>query len=504
MTASQSSGSLDSLNGTRSNKSFAIVGAGMAGILSAIKLIEAGFSDIAIFEKADEVGGTWRENRYPGVACDVPSHLYCYSFEQKPDWSHVFSSGSEIFNYFKGVAIKYGIYEKINFGCQVTQMRFKDGLWHISTDSGKSAVVNYVIAATGVLHHPKYPEIDGIGDFKGDMFHTARWPDGYSLKGKRVGIVGTGSSAVQIVASSVDVVDQLYLFQRTPQWVLGMPNDEVDAATAEKLKSNPEELQKMRNEISDTFTAYFADAVVDADSPAAKMLQDSCIYNLEFNVPDPELREKLRPDYKAACKRLIVSPNFYQAISKINAHLITDGISKISDSSVILDTGESIQLDTLVLATGFKVDAFLRPMDVYGDGGTALDDLWNPRPYAYMSIMVPKFPNLFMLNGPNGPVGNFSLIDVAEIQVNYCLQLIREVSERGADIVEPKVGATEDFESRRVEATKKTVWVTGCKSWYLDDRGVPSVWPWTMEKFREDMATPVIEDFIFDSVSSTV
>jgi cation diffusion facilitator CzcD-associated flavoprotein CzcO len=481
---------------------FVIIGAGMAGILSAIKLKEAGFHNIEIFEKEGDVGGTWRENRYPGVACDVPSHLYCYSFEQKPDWSHVFSEGSEIFNYFKNVAIKYGVYDSIKFKLEVTKLELKDGLWNVTTSDGKNTTANYVIAATGVLHHPKYPDIEGIDLFKGDIFHSARWPEGYSLKNKKVGVVGTGSTAVQIVAASIEDVDQMYLFQRTAQWVLGVPNDVIDEQTREKLKNSPDELQKMRDEISRTFTAYFADAVVNAESKEANMLQESCLFNLEFNVPDPVLREKLRPNYKAACKRLIVSPNFYQAISRTNAHLITDHIVRITESGIEIDTGETIGLDTIVLATGFKVDAFLRPMTVVGEDSLKLDDVWNPRPYAYMSIMVPKFPNLFLLNGPNGPVGNFSLIDVAEIQVDYCLQLIERAIEDGDQLVEPKTEATQDFEARRVEATKKTVWVTGCNSWYLDDRGIPSVWPWTMEKFRDDMKQPILDDFIFEKVPS--
>ncbi len=476
---------------------FVIVGAGMAGILAAIKLKDGGFNNIEIFEKADDVGGTWRENRYPGVACDVPSYLYSYSFEQKPDWSHIFSEGGEIFSYFKDVAKKYGLYQAIKFNLEVTDLELVGGSWKVTTSDGNSTTADFVIAATGVLHHPKYPEIDGLDLFSGDIFHSARWPEGYSLKKKRVGVVGTGSSAVQIVAASIDEVDQLYLFQRTPQWVLGIPNDTVDEQTRIKLKNSDDELQKMRDQISQTFTAYFADAVVDAQSQEAKMLQESCLFNLEFNVPDTELREKLRPNYKAACKRLIVSPNFYQAICRPNAHLVTDHIQRITDSGIEIKTGEIIDLDTIVLATGFKVDAFLRPMNVTGQDGLVLNEAWSPRPFAYMSIMVPKFPNLFMLNGPNGPVGNFSLIDVAEIQVNYCLQLIDQALEDGCQLVEPKAQATEDFETRRVEATQKTVWVTGCNSWYLDDRGVPSVWPWTMEKFREDMKVPNFDDFIF-------
>lgn len=251
----------------------------------------------------------------------------------------------------------------------------------------------------------------------------------------------------------------------------------------------------LRDELNAGFVQSFANAVVDADSPALWALQKTARANLEDKVTDPELREKLRPDYRAGCKRLIISPNFYDAIQRPNAHLITERIAGVEPDGVRTADGRLHRLDVLVLATGFRVDRFLRPIEVIGRGGVRLDDLWAQRPFAYLSVTVPDFPNLFMLNGPNGPVGNFSLIDVAEAQFAYLMQLIELLSDGRCQQVSATREATDRFEADRVEAAKTTVWVTGCRSWYLDDRGVPAVWPWSFTRFREVMEHPALADY---------
>ena len=234
----------------------------------------------------------------------------------------------------------------------------------------------------------------------------------------------------------------------------------------------------------------FAKAVVDADSPQIKVVEDMCIANLEQSVTDPELRERLRPDYRAACKRLVVSPDFYAAIQRPNAELVTDPIERIEPGGVRTDDGRLHELDVLVLATGFQTDAFTRPMAVTGRDGVALDAVWSERPNAYLSISVPGFPNFFMLNGPNGPVGNFSLIEVAELQFAYIMQLIDRLRSGECREIDATARAMDEFEAARVEATKHTIWVTGCRSWYLDDRGVPASWPFSFDRFRAEMSAP--------------
>jgi cation diffusion facilitator CzcD-associated flavoprotein CzcO len=474
---------------------FAIIGAGMAGILSAIKLLEAGLDDFTVYEKAERVGGTWRENTYPGVACDVPSHLYSYSFELNPEWSHLFAPGDEILAYFERVAAKHDLDRYIRFGDEVVRCDYDKGRWHLETAAGHTDDVDVVIAATGVLHHPRYPDIEGLDAFAGAVFHSARWDHDVSLENKRVGIIGTGSTAVQIVAAIVDQVGHLDLFQRTAQWIMPQLNPEYSEEEKAAFRQNPEQMAMLHDTLSQLFEESFASAVVDAESPQIKMIEEACLTNLETNVVDPELRERLRPDYRAACKRLVISGDFYDAIQKPNAELVTAGIERVEPGGVRTVDGELHELDVLVLATGFRVDAFMRPMEVTGRNGVTLEKVWADRPVAYLAISIPDFPNLFMLNGPNGPVGNFSLIEVAELQFGYIMQLVDKL--RSGECVEISASheALDEWEAAREEAAQKTVWVTGCRSWYLDDRGIPAAWPWPFRHFREEMAAPKLEHY---------
>ncbi len=467
----------------------AVIGAGMAGILSAIKLKEAGLTDFTVYEKADRVGGTWRENTYPGLSCDVPSHLYSYSFAPSPEWSHRYSPGAEIQAYFERIAREHDIERQTRFGDEVRSCRFTDGKWHIETARGHRDQFDVVIAATGVLHHPKLPDIEGLDEFEGTMFHSSRWDHDVALDGARVGIVGTGSTAVQMMSALVTRVAKLSLFQRTAQWVLQQDNPPYADEQREAFRADPARLTELRGQLTELFDT-FANAIVDAESPEMQMIAEACRANLDDKVRDPDLREKLRPDYQAACKRLIISPDFYDAIQRPNAELVVEGIERVEPAGVRTCDGRLHELDVLVLATGFKTDAFMRPMTVVGRNGQTLEEVWPDRPSAYLSISIPGFPNFFMLNGPNGPVGNFSLIEVAELQFAYIMQLIDRLRSGGCREISATQEAMEEFEAARVEATKKTVWVTGCRSWYLDDRGVPATWPWAFDRFRAEMQAP--------------
>ncbi len=466
-----------------------VIGAGMAGILSAMKLRDAGFDDVTIYEKGEGFGGTWRENTYPGLSCDVPSHLYSYSSVANPAWTRRFASGAEINAYFGDVARRHGLEAITRFGEEVTSCRFTDGSWHLVTSTGARAEVDVVLAATGVLHHPNIPTFEGLDSFGGHAFHSARWDHDVVIDRRRVGVVGTGSTAVQITGAVVDRASSLTLFQRTAQWIMPMDNPFYSDEERAGFRQDPERMAQVRRDWSKIYTEGFADALVNAESPEMKVLEDLCRKNLEENVTDPFLREKLRPSYRAACKRLVLSDNFYDAIQRPNARLVTEGIVRIVPQGVLTDDGRVHELDVLVLATGFKVDQFVRPTKVLGEGGIDLDAVWAEGPKAYLSIGVPGFPNFFLLNGPNGPVGNFSLIDVAELQIDYILPLLSRIRDEGAQIA-PSAAATERFEVSRREAAKKTIWMTGCKSWYLDRHGIPATWPWGFTRFREVMAAP--------------
>jgi cation diffusion facilitator CzcD-associated flavoprotein CzcO len=468
---------------------FVIIGAGMSGILSGIRLREAGFDDWVIYEKGDRVGGTWRENTYPGIACDIPSHLYSYSFAPNAEWSHRYSPGDEIQAYFERVARERGVIDAIRFGEEVVRCVFEDGRWRIRTARGLEDEADFVIAATGVLHVPNVPDLPGLDDFAGACFHSARWDHSVPVDGRRVGVVGTGSTAIQMTSALVDRVAHYSLFQRTAQWIMPQENPPYGEAEKEAFRREPESMRRTYADISNLFHG-FSNGLVDADSPQMRAIEQACRANLETNVVDPELRERLRPDYRAACKRLVLSPDFYQAIQRPNAELVTAGIERVEPEGVRTRDGRLHALDVLVLATGFRVDRFLRPMEVIGRDGLTLEEAWAQRPVAYLSISIPGFPNLFMLNGPNGPIGNFSLIEVAELQFEYILQLVESVRSGDCREISASERATREFDDRRVEAAKSTIWASGCRSWYLDDRGVPTSWPWTWDRFREEMAKP--------------
>lgn len=474
---------------------FIIIGAGMSGILSAIKLREAGYDDFAIYEKADRLGGTWRENTYPGIACDVPSHFYSYSFAPNPEWSRRFAPGAEIRSYFEDVAHRYEVDSRIQFGKEITRCAFEDGRWTVQTADGATDTADFIIAATGVLHHPNYPDIEGLDSFEGSAFHSARWDHGVPLAGKRVGVIGTGSSAIQIVAALVDKVGELTLFQRTAQWITPMENLPFSEEEKAEFRKHPERMEEIRSQVARAFTDGFANVLIDSESPVLQLIHDTCEANLENSVKDPELREMLRPTYRAACKRLILSEDFYDAIQRPNAKLVTERIERVEKSGVRTGDGELHELDVLVLATGFHVENFVRPMEVTGRGGVLLDDTWKDGPTAYMAVSVPDFPNFFMLNGPNGPVGNFSLIEVAELQFGYIMQLAEQVRSGACNEVSVSAAAMERFDAERREAARTTIWNTGCKSWYLDANGLPTAWPFTWDRFRDEMSAPRLADY---------
>ncbi len=341
---------------------FIIIGAGMSGILSAIKLKEAGLDNFAVYEKADRLGGTWRENTYPGITCDVPSHFYSYSFAPNPDWSRRFPPGAEIQAYFEDVARRHGVESRIRYGVEIVRCAFENGRWKVESADGSTDEGDFVIAATGVLHHPAYPDIEGLDSFAGAVFHSARWNHDAAVAGKRVGVVGTGSSAIQIVGALVDRVAELVLFQRTPQWIAPIENPAYSEEEKAAFRQHPEAIERLRSEVSRMITEGFSNHLADVSSPQLQAIHDACVANLENSVKDPVLREKLRPSYRAGCKRLIMSENFYDAIQRPNAKLVTEGIERVEKSGVRTRDGKLHELDVLVLATGFRVDRFVRPM----------------------------------------------------------------------------------------------------------------------------------------------
>ena len=300
---------------------------------------------------------------------------------------------------------------------------------------------------------------------------------------------------MQITGALAHRASHYALFQRTAQWVLPVEQIEYTAEQREQFRTDADVLRALHDELATSFNDGFATRILDADSGLVDELEQQCTEHLESHVRDPELREKLRPSYRAACKRLVISHNFYQAIQHPNAELVTGAIERVEPAGIRTADGRLHELDVLVMATGFHVDRFMRPMTIAGIDGVLLDDVWKDRPSAYLAVGVPGFPNFFMLNGPNSPVGNFSLIQTAELQFDYVMQLVDSVRDGSLDVAMPTPEAAASFEDERVEAAKKTVWATGCRSWYLDDRGIPFSWPFPFSRFRAEMAAPRLEDF---------
>jgi len=475
---------------------FIIMGAGMAGVMAAINLKKEGYKNIVIYEKGHTLGGTWRENTYPGLTCDVPSHGYTYSFEPNPEWSHRYPPGAEIQSYFEKTSAKYGINELTQYNQEITSCNYIDGQWHIETKHGRKDVADIVIAATGVLHVPSYPNIEGIDDFEGAIFHTARWDHSVPLDGKRVAVIGTGSTGAQIVSGLYKRASKLSQFQRTAQWIMHSDNPAYTEEEKEAFRTDPVLLKSMQNSPeSNAMIEWFTNAIIDPDSEGMQKLEDTVRENLESKVKDPVLREKLRPNYRAVCKRLIFSEDYYEAIQGPNSELITEGIDRIEAKGIRTVDGELHEFDVIALATGFKADRFMRPMGITGKNGVTVEQLWAKRPRAYLAISMPDFPNFFMLNGPNGPVGNFSLIDIAESQWGYIQQLIDLVAEGKCQEIDVKHESLDQFDIDRIAAAKTTIWATGCNSWYLDAEGVPATWPWSRERFKEEMAAPKLEAY---------
>ena len=480
----------------RTDLRYVIFGAGMSGMLAAIKLREKGTRNFTVYEKADRVGGTWRENTYPGLHCDVPAHAYTYSFEPNPDWSRWLAPGPEIQDYFERVSTKYGLESHIEFNKEVVRCEFVAGRWHIETKRGDRDVADIVIAATGVLHHPRTPRIKGMDTFKGALFHSARWDHSAQLDDARIGIIGTGSTGVQIVSALSKRARKLVHFQRTPQWIMPVESPVFSEEEKAVFRASPALLAQVQHDPRlESNIERFSVAITEPDSDAMRGIEETVREHLETAVRDPALREKLRPDYKVACKRMIYATDFYEAVQRDNVEVILEDVREIEATGIRDSSGKLHELDVIVLATGFHAHQFMRPMRVIGRDGADLEQLWKVRACAYMAITMPNFPNFFMLNGPNAPVGNFSLIEIAEHQWHYIERLIALVETGACQQVSVTQESFEGFEKARIAAAKKTVFATGCDSWYLDAEGVPATWPWTRAQFKAEMAAPKLDAF---------
>ena len=473
----------------------AIIGAGFSGIGAIIKLREHGYTDLTCFEKGDRIGGTWRDNHYPGLSCDVPSHWYSYSFELNPNWSHRFSYGPEIWDYMNRIADKHDVKRDIRLNTCVTDLAYLGPQWRLTTDDGGVEIFDIVIAATGVLVNPAYPDIKGLDSFAGEKWHTARWRDDVSLKGKRVGIIGTGSTSCQIVGAVAEEVGHMDVFQRTPHWVAPLPQMKYSSFWRFMLKYTPGLQMTIRKLMRWYMEQTFAKATL-GDERQQRLIQEQCERLLKEQVPDPELRAKLTPNYKATCKRMIFCSDFYPALMRDNVDLVTEGIAEIVPEGIKTKDGALHKLDILLLATGFHAADFILPTKVTGEDGKDLGAFWNGSPRAHRALTFPGFPNFFMLEGPTGVIGNTSLIDLSEYQIAYMIGCLNKMKSDRIAVIAPTQDAYDAYNAYLAKGVGATTWATGgCDSWYLDASGTPNIYPYFPKQYRKEMLQPRFEEF---------
>jgi cation diffusion facilitator CzcD-associated flavoprotein CzcO len=455
----------------------AIVGAGFSGLCMAIRLKQEGIEDFVVLERADEVGGTWRDNTYPGCQCDIPSTLYSFSFAPNPDWSRFYPLQSEIRDYLNRCARDFGVLPHIEFGHEVIDAGWDEDAhrWRLETSGGASLTADVLVGGMGGLSTPTAPDIAGLEDFQGIVFHSAEWDHGHDLTGERVAVIGTGASAVQFVPMIQPQVGRLHLFQRTPAWVMPDMDRRITGAERRLFRRIPAAQRAVRAAIYVLQEATVLGTIVDRR--LSKGLEFLARRHLKTQVRDPELRAKLTPDYIIGCKRITLSNTFYPALCEPNAELVTDPIREIRANSIVTADGTEREVDTIILGTGFKVHdnpAFAR---VRGRDGRTLGETWQGSPRAYLGSTIAGFPNLFLLVGPNSAGGYNSIIFTTEAHVNYALDAIRAMDRRGLRSVEVRSDVYDAFAREAERRLAASVWnAGGCASWYLDENGRNGVW----------------------------
>jgi len=463
----------------------AIIGGGMSGLCMGIALRQAGLEDFVIYEKGANIGGTWWENTYPGVACDVPSHLYSYSFEPNPDWSHVYSPGGEIQRYFEHCATKYGLWPHIRLGREVTDARFDEGSnrWRLTTGDGEQDIADVLVSAIGALHVPKFPDIEGLDSFAGTMIHSAAWNHDLDLSGRRVAIIGSAASAVQIVPAIVDKAAHLDLFQRTPNWIIPRLDRAYPASWKRAFRNFPFLGRLHRWQLYWMLESRFP--LFLRRNRRNEQEKQLALRHLEAQVPDPELRAKLTPDYPPGCKRILVSDDFYPALTRETVDLVTDPIARIEADGIVTADGTLHRADVIILATGFRTTDVPRT-EITGRGGLTLREAWKDGMAAHRTVAVPGFPNYFTLLGPGSGLGHSSIIFMVEQQVRYVLQCIWKLVERRT--IEPRPDAAARFDAAMQRGLAGTIWQAGCKSWYQDQNGkITTLWPHSTVRYWWDM-----------------
>jgi cation diffusion facilitator CzcD-associated flavoprotein CzcO len=454
----------------RERSHVAVIGAGFAGLAVAHALAQVGVDDVVLFERSDGVGGTWRANTYPGAACDVPSHLYSLSFAPKADWSRSYASQPEILEYVEDCYDRFDVRRKVRLGSTIVAATWQDdgACWRLGDQTGHEHEARVLVSAIGLFHTPVEPDIEGLADFEGTMFHSACWDHGHDLTGRRVAVIGTGASAIQVVPAIAPITAQVDLYQRTPAWILPRKDEPFSDEDKRRFAEDPVAAQAIRRELYDQFES--ATTFVHGDAMGA-LLADIAREYLRRKVPDPELRARLTPDYPIGCKRTLISSAFYPAVQRDDVELVTDRIARITPTGIVTVDGSERPYDTIVLCTGFRATEYLRGIDVTGRGGSKLHDHWAGVPRAFHGMAVPGFPNLFLTYGPNTNQGGNSILIVLEAQARYIAEAVQTLADRAASAIEVRADAMRAYADALEASLADTVWSDGCDSYFRTGAG---------------------------------
>jgi len=480
--------------------SVAIIGAGFSGIGMAIRLKQAGYDSIQIFDKADKVGGTWAWNTYPGCACDVPVHLYSYSFAPSGTWSHIYPSAPEIQAYIEKVVDDFGVRGLIRLRTEVTAATWDETakLWRLSLADGTTHEANILVSALGQLDIPQFPQIEGRESFAGASFHSARWDRAVDLKGKRVAVIGAAASAVQFIPEIAPDVGHLDVYQRTPNYIVPRKDRAFTDSERRFYANNPWALWLSRQFIYWRSDTLFW-GVFKGSAWRAKLFEEAARKQREEQITDAALRAKLTPDFTIGCKRILIADSFYPALQRSNVDLVTDKIAKITPKGVVTTDGTERPADVIIYATGFASSHFAWSLNVVGPRG-ALKDAWGNGPEAYRGVATEGFPNFFMLYGPNTNLGHTSILFMVERQIDYILKLLGAMQTQASKAVMVRGEAQARYNESLQEALKASPWASDCGSWYKTETGkITNNWPGSTQDYARAMKQVELRDWVFAS-----
>ena len=475
-----------------------IVGAGFSGLCMAIKLRQARRESFLVIEKNDDIGGTWNENRYPGCACDIPSHLYCFSFDLNPEWNRMYAGQQEIWEYLKSCAKRYGLLPHIRLNTPLREATWDEGkgLWHVLAGEGMTIDARVLISGIGALHVPKYADLPGIERFAGPSFHSSKWPQDVKLEGKDIAVIGTGASAIQFVPQIAPLAAKLYLFQRTPAWIIPRPDFSISGKWKQRFRRIPgvmwafRELLFWRQEIR--VLAFLGNRWL------RRSLEAIARKHLAAQIKDPKLRAALTPNYELGCKRVLVSSDFYPALEKPNVELVTERIAEVREHSIVTQDGRERAVHVLIHGTGFRATEPMIGIRLVGRGGVEIHDAWRERMSAFLGVTVTGFPNFFILLGPNTGLGHNSVVLMIEAQVRYVMSCLELMRRRGQKVMHLRQESQKRFVEDILQRMGRTVWqIGGCRSWYQDQKTGENttLWPGSVVDYMRRTYSAAAKDY---------